>query len=112
MNYQITGRTPAPPTNTYSNWFGGAPGTNKDSTADNPGGSFVDRLFGGQTPAPVDDRSTSYVSDSERELQMREDARQVAINDNTNNYVAPGPSEQEPVTYNQDAGIGDNLDIG
>ena len=110
--YQITGRTPAPPTNTYSNWFGGAPGTNKDSTADNPGGSFVDRLFGGQTPAPVDDRSTSYVSDSERELQMREDARQVAINDNTNNYVAPGPSEQEPVTYNQDAGIGDNLDIG
>ena len=57
--YQITGRTPAPPTNTYSNWFGGTPGTNSDSAANNPGGSFVDRLFGGQTPAPVEERSVS-----------------------------------------------------
>jgi len=108
----ITGKTPAPETNTFSNFFSGTPGTNKDSTANNPGGSFVDRLFGGKTPSPVEDKGTSYVSDSERELQMREDAREVAFNDNTNSYVEPGPSEQEPVTYNQNAGNSDNLDIG
>jgi hypothetical protein len=43
---------------------------------------------------------------------MREDARDAAMNDNINSYVAPGPSDQEPVTYNQNAGNGDNLDIG
>jgi len=50
----VIGRSPAPPTNTYSNWFGGTPGTNKDSTANNPGGSFFSRLTGGGNAPVVD----------------------------------------------------------
>ena len=55
--YQITGRTPAPPTTPFANFFRGTSGTNKDSTANNPGDSFIKYIFPDQDPAPVEDRS-------------------------------------------------------
>lgn len=86
----IIGRTPAPPTTTFSNFFRGTSGTNKDSTANNPGGSFIKYIFPDQDPAPVEDRSVS-------------DAQSTVTTGQADNLDS-GPTDQTTVASNDSGG--------